>query len=59
MRQDEEKKMHSTISDPEVAQMIELAEKNIKSHYNCIPYVQEFRAKADHVTDLKNQTYRY
>lgn len=32
MRHDEEKKkIHSTISDPEMAQMIELADKNIKA----------------------------
>lgn len=29
MRHDEEKKIHSTISDPEMAQTIELADKNI------------------------------
>lgn len=31
MRHDEERKIHSTISDPEMAQMIEIAGKNIKA----------------------------
>lgn len=33
---DEEKKSIKT--DPELIQMLKLADKNIKSHYNCIPY---------------------
>lgn len=44
-----EEKSQPIETSPEMTQMTELIDKDIKSYYNCIPYVKEAKEKIEHV----------